>query len=318
MPPLAQVLKANASFTPKAQKPVALFLGGTSGIGQAMARRFAQYTKGESHIVVVGRNQQAAHATISSFPPVVSKGSYEFLECDATLMKNVGSTTASLLARLPKLNFLVLSPGFFSIIAGRDETSEGIDKKLALLYYARWKFIHNLLPLLNNASKSSEDAKVYSVLGAGTGGKIDLDDLGLKKRYTALKAAIVSATYTDLMMEKFSADNPDVQFTHAFPGLVRTPMMMPKHWALKPFLPLISMAAFPFTVEPEVFKRTLPCDPSQCHFYVCAEYQLSALFDSTPGFTRRGAKGDNIGYEAANPEIVLRLWDHTVDATKVE
>ncbi|KAJ7505940.1 hypothetical protein B0H11DRAFT_1795630 [Mycena galericulata] len=301
MPPLAQVLKANASFTPKSPKPVALFLGGSSGIGQAMSRRFAQYTKGEAHIVIVGRNERAARATISSFPPCGSKGSYEFLECDATLMKNVGTATASLLARLPKVNFLVLSPGFFSIVSGRDETSEGLDKKLALLYYARWKFIHDLLPLLNNASKSSEEAKVYSVLGAGTGSKIDLDDLGLKKRYSALKAAMVAATYTDLMMEKFSADNPGVQFTHAFPGLVRTPMMIPKHWLLKPFSPLISIAAYPFTVDPEV----------------CAEYQLSALFDSKPGFTRRGAKGDDIGYESANPESVGRLWEHTVEATSV-
>ncbi|KAJ6527074.1 hypothetical protein B0H19DRAFT_881719, partial [Mycena capillaripes] len=295
MPPLAQVLKSNASFLPKSQIPVALFLGGTSGIGQAMARRFAQYTNGESHVIIVGRNQAAARATISSFPAPGSKGTYEFVECDATLMENVGATTTSLLARVPKLNFLVLSPGFFTIIAGRDETREGIDKKLALLYYARWKFIYDLLPLLQNASKSSEDAKVYSVLGAGTGGKIDLDDLGLKKRYTALKAAMAAATYTDLMMGKFAADNPSIQFTHAFPGLVRTPMMLPKHWALRPLSPLVTLAAYPFTVSPEV----------------CAEYQLSALFDAKPGFTRRGAKGDDIGSVPADPNAVGKLWDHT-------
>ncbi|KAJ6476701.1 NAD-P-binding protein [Mycena vitilis] len=299
MPPLAQVLKSNASFVPKSQNPVALFLGGTSGIGQAMASRFAHYTKGDSHIILAGRNQEAARATISSFPPSSSRGTYEFVGCDATLMKDVATTTASLLARLPKLNFLVLSPGFFTIIAGRDETPEGIDKKLALLYYARWKFIHDLMPLLHNASEASEDAKAYSVLGAGTGGKIDLDDLGLKKRYTALKAAMAPATYTDLAMEKFSADNPSIQFTHAFPGLVRTPMMLPKHWALKPLSPLISLASYPFTVTPET----------------CAEYQLSGLFDSKPGFTRRGAKGDDIGYTAANPNAAKKLWDHTIEAT---
>ncbi|KAJ6555037.1 NAD-P-binding protein [Mycena vulgaris] len=300
MPPLAQTLKLNASWSPKSPNPVALFLGGTSGIGQAMARRFAEYTKGEAHIIIVGRNREAAHATISSFPPSANKGTYEFMECDATLMKNVGITTTSLLERAPKLNFLVLSPGFFSIIAGRDETHEGIDRKLALLYYARWKFIRDLMPLLQNASQSSDDAEVYSVLGAGTGSQIDLDDLGLKKRYTALKAAMVAATYTDLMMEKFATDNPGVQFTHAFPGLVRTPMMNPKHWALKPFSPLISIAAYPFTVKPEV----------------CAEYQLSALFDSKAGFTRRGAQGDDIGYKPASREAVSRLWDHTVEAVE--
>ncbi|KAJ7366109.1 NAD-P-binding protein [Mycena albidolilacea] len=251
MPPLAQALKLNASFLPKAPKPVALFVGGTSGIGQAMARRFAEYTKGESHIIVVGRNHAAARATISSFPN--SKlGTYEFVECDATLMQNVGTTTAALRAHISKLNFLVLSPGFFSIIAGRDETAEGLDKKLALLYYARWKFIYDLMPLLQNAAASAEDAKVYSVLGAGTGSAIDLDDLGLKKRYSALKAATAAATYTDLMMEKFATTNPQVQFTHAFPGLVRTPMMRPKHWVLKPLAPLISVASYPFTVTPEV------------------------------------------------------------------
>ncbi|KAJ7644821.1 NAD-P-binding protein [Roridomyces roridus] len=252
MPPLAQVLKSNAAFTPKSSKPVALFLGGTSGIGRAMATRFAHYTKGEAHIVVVGRNQQAAQATISSFP---SKTSSEFVECDATLMKNVGATTSSLLSRLPRLNLLVLSPGFFSVFAGREETSEGIDKKLALLYYARWRFVHDLMPLLRNAADASEEAKVYSVLGAGTGCKIDLEDLGLKKLYGAVKAAMTAATYTDLAMEKFSADNPSVQFTHAFPGLVRTPMMLPRHWLLKPFAPLVTMASYPFTVSPEVRVR---------------------------------------------------------------
>ncbi|KAJ7261214.1 hypothetical protein C8J57DRAFT_1436581 [Mycena rebaudengoi] len=187
--------------------------------------------------------------------------------------------------------------GLVTLIAGRNETSEGIDKKLALLSYARWKFIRDLMPLLNSAAGSSEEAKVYSILGAGTGGAIDMDDLGLKKGYTALKAALSSAMYTDLMMQRFATDNPEIQFTHAFPGLVRTPMMMAKHWAARPLNPLISLATYPFTV--------------------CAEYQLSALFESQPGFTRRGAEGDDIGYTPASIDAVNKLWDHTVEATRV-
>ncbi|KAJ7658791.1 hypothetical protein DFH06DRAFT_1269244 [Mycena polygramma] len=234
-----------------------------------MASRFAQYTKGESHIIVVGRNQEAARATISSFPPSGSKGTYKFVGCDAMLMKNVATTAASLLARLPKLDFLVLSPAFFTtgIIAGRDETPEGIDKKLALLYYARWKFIYDLMPLL---SKASEDAKVYSILGAGAGGKIDLGDLGLKKRYTELKAAMAAQT-------------------------------LGSRAALSPhFLGIISVHRYP---------------GSNYFLLHQLEYQLSGLFDSKPGFTRRGAKGDDIGYTAADPNAVKKLWDHTVEAT---
>lgn len=40
-----------------------------------------------------------------------------------------------------------------------------------------------------------------SVLAAGTGGEIDLDDLGLKKHYSVLNAGLAVPTYNDLMLE---------------------------------------------------------------------------------------------------------------------
>src|ERR1700691_3594031 len=86
--------------------------------------------------------------------------------------RNVQATTTNLLSSLPKLNYLVATVGFLTL-KGRDETSEGLDKKLALNYYARRKFVNDL-----------EDAKLLSVLAAGHGGPIDLDDLGLKKGYS--------------------------------------------------------------------------------------------------------------------------------------
>ncbi|KAF7303344.1 hypothetical protein MIND_00562100 [Mycena indigotica] len=307
MPTLAQALKLNAAFASKHArlKPSALFVGGTSGIGQALAQRLAHHTQGNAHILLAGRNADAARVSIDSFPKVANHH-HEFLPCDVSLMGNVRYVCSTLLARqhtdLPRLNFLVLSPGFFTVFSNCDPTDEGIDKKLAVLYYARWLFIHSLLPLLQNAAAAGEPAHVYSVLGAGTGSSIDWDDLGLKKRYGAVKAATVAATYTDLAMQRFAAHNRTVQFTHAFPGLVRTPMMLPKSWPLKPFGPLISMASMPFTVAPET----------------CAEYHLSALFsptDTTANFVRRGAKGDDIGYWPADEEHVEMLWEHTVRET---
>ena len=82
-------------------------------------------------------------------------------------MSNVRQTTQSLLGRLPKLNYLVLTPGFLTL-KGRDETSEGMDKKLALNYYARWKFVQDLMPLLEKAKAQGEDARVLTVLAAGS------------------------------------------------------------------------------------------------------------------------------------------------------
>ena len=198
MTSLSVVRAANATFSPS-YVPVALFIGGTSGIGQATAEAFARYTKGEAHIIICGRNRAAAESIIASFPKS-SKGRYEFVECDATLMKNVQATTTHLLSTLPKLNYLVATMGYLTM-KGRDETSEGLDRKLALNYYARWKFIHDLMPLLRKAKDAGEDAKAMSVLGAGYGGPIDLNDLGLRKGYSLSTARVAGATYNDLMME---------------------------------------------------------------------------------------------------------------------
>ncbi|EDQ99791.1 uncharacterized protein LACBIDRAFT_315315 [Laccaria bicolor S238N-H82] len=106
-------------------------------------------------------------------------------------MKNVHATTKEILSRHPKINFLVMSPGYMTL-KGRDETEEAIDHKLALNHYARWTFANGLPPALKRAKEDGEDVKVCSVLGAGKGGEIDVEDLGLKKSFSVAKAALAS------------------------------------------------------------------------------------------------------------------------------
>lgn len=92
----------------------------------------------------------------------------------------------------------MLSAGNLSIL--RPETEEGLDKKLAVQYYSRWSFIHGLLPAIRAARDANEDAKVMSIFAAGYGGPIDVDDLGLKKRFNPVISGPCS-TYNDLMCE---------------------------------------------------------------------------------------------------------------------
>ena len=201
MPSLSFIRTSNAAFK-SSYPPVAVFVGGTSGIGQGMVERFAHLTKGNSSIIIVGRNRQAAETIFASLPPPSSPGTAtrEFIQCDATLMSNVHTASQEILKRYKKINYLVITAGIVSLKV-RDETSEGIDKKMALHYYARWRFIHDLVPSLVRAKEAGEEAKTMSVLSAGRGGEIDVEDLELKKSSSLLKSALTSGTYNDLMLE---------------------------------------------------------------------------------------------------------------------
>jgi len=208
MASLAAIRTSNAAFA-HSSHPVAVFVGGTSGIGEGMVRAFAEHSKGESNIVIVGRNRASAERIFAALPTATSTSTSdsskisparEFIQCDATRMKNIQEATCSILTKYPKINYLVLSPGIITISA-RDETEEGIDKALALFYHARWKFIHELLPALKKANDAGEEGAVLSVLAAGQGSPIDLQDLEMKSRYSVLRAASIAPTYNDLMME---------------------------------------------------------------------------------------------------------------------
>lgn len=209
MPSLSVAAASNASFSPS-YIPVGVFIGGTSGVGEEMAKALARYTSGRAHIIIVGRNSTAAHTILKSLPKSTVEGDpeirREFVYCEASLMRNIKATADALVERFPKINFLVITAGFGSL-GGRNETEEGIDKQLALRYYSRWKFIYELMPLVRNARDAGEEATVASVLGAGADPlgakrKVDLNDLALRNCWwTGFKVAMHSVIYNDYMMD---------------------------------------------------------------------------------------------------------------------
>ncbi|KAJ3504203.1 hypothetical protein NLJ89_g8057 [Agrocybe chaxingu] len=320
MPSLAIVKAANASFNPS-YTPIIVITGATSGIGEAITRLFASLQKGRAQIYLVGRNRAAANSIIASLPqppPEVSKHNssqtpaqgytYEFIQCDVSLMKNVHDLARDLSSRLPHLNFLVHSAGVIGL-SRREETSEGIDLKLASRYYARWTLTNDLLPLLRKAKDLGQVASVVSVLGAGVGlEKVDVDDLGMKTNYGWLRAMLETASYNDLMVAEFAKREPTIAFTHMYPGGVDTAMVIPSN----PILKVLIRAIHP------ILRFFLISSAD------CAEYVVYALLVGEKGMHRRDSHADDIGlkkFPAADgmtaEELQKRLWDHTVQETSV-
>ncbi|KAJ4482593.1 NAD(P)-binding protein [Lentinula aciculospora] len=296
------------------QAPVAIFVGGTSGIGRGMAEAFAHHMNGNARIIIIGRNQAAATEIIRSFPKPTKRTEpntdsspsdnpeaiHEFISADFSSISDVHETAKVLLDRLQRVDYLVLTQGVL-LFAGRKETKEGLDEKMALSYYSRWTITRDLLPLLRK-SENHGGARVYSVLSAGRGdlGSMDVDDLDLKKHYTIEKCRLAVSTYNDLSMQKFAKEDPQISFSHAYPGLVRSAMITSSRWWLTTAYYLF----YPFFVY---FSQT-PEAAGKIH--------ISACMASPPGFNSYGEMGESLKYTPADEEMVEYVWKHTLEVTE--
>ncbi|KAJ7850331.1 NAD(P)-binding protein [Mycena leptocephala] len=301
MPDLSTVRKFNTAWAP-AYTPVGIFVGGTSGIGQGIAEAFARHTKGNAHIVIVGRSSAAATAILAGLPPAPAgaDATRDFVPCDLTSIASVKRVTASLGARFPRINLLVTTAGTINFES--KTTSEGLEVSTALLYYARWALVGGLLPTIRAAHAAGEDARVMAVFSAGQGKELDLSDLGLKKVFKPIRefngfrtAGNQASTYIDLMFKDYAARNPGITFVHAHPGLVDTPLLK-------------TVALNPDILTPDILATAKSIE-------VCGEHQLYALLKAPAGASRTGQDGDDIGMDLpATEEVQRTLWEHTEKA----
>lgn len=85
------------------------------------------------------------------------------------------------------------------------------------------RFIINLMPNLRAATISAPYfSRSLSVLGAGNEGKINFDDIDLKKNFSGAKCAAHTITMNDFMAEELAVREPATAFVHSSPLVVAT------------------------------------------------------------------------------------------------
>ncbi|KAG0652225.1 Short-chain dehydrogenase reductase SAT2 [Hyphodiscus hymeniophilus] len=243
MVPLTSVTAANRSLT-HTQPLVAVFVGATSGIGKYTLRALAK-----SHgidgsglrVYVVGRNERVAKSIIAECNAVCSGGEFVFVEAqDLALLGDVDRVCGEV-KRLEeeregaeiergrgdggvgtaRVDLLVMTHAIFAF-EDRNETKEGLDAAMSLLYYSRMRFIVDLMSLLEN-SVLETGAHVVSVFGPGREAKVFPDDLSLRnpQNYGFMNMGSHVAYFTTLFMENLSRQHR-LSLTHYYPSLVLT------------------------------------------------------------------------------------------------
>ncbi|KAF1810866.1 NAD(P)-binding protein [Eremomyces bilateralis CBS 781.70] len=216
-----EVQDSNALINDATAPRVAVFVGGTSGIGKFTVRALVA-TGASVRIYLVGRkiSEEPMNAFIQELYVINPKAEVIWTEGEVSLLAETKRVCEVIKSKESRVDFLFLTAGY-APFGTRRETAEGLEITQSLEYYSRMLFILHLLPLLEEA----EAPKVVSVLAGGMErATVNLDDLDLKKpgNFGGVKAQMQYTIMNTMTLEKLANENPNVTFIHSWPGWVNT------------------------------------------------------------------------------------------------
>lgn len=216
-----EIQASNALINDATVPRVAVFVGGTSGIGQLTIKALVA-TGASVRIYLVGRksSEERSLAFIQELRATNPKAEVIWTEGEISLLAETKRVCDVIKRKEARVDLLFLTAGY-APFGPRVETAEGVETAQSLEYYSRVLFILHLRPLL----EAAEAPRVVSVLAGGMERTtVDLDDLGLKKpgNFGAVKAQMQYTVMNTMALEKLAGENPNVTFIHSWPGWVNT------------------------------------------------------------------------------------------------
>ncbi|EGX94407.1 NAD(P)-binding domain [Cordyceps militaris CM01] len=195
---------------------VAVFVGGTSGIGEYTLKELARAAR-KPRIYILGRSQSSFDRIAAECRQINPAGRYVFVQGDLSLLRNVDAVCKTVQGQEEAINIVFWSAG--TLIRGQ-KTAEGLDLAAASRVYSRTRIISNLLPQLEAATGLR---RVVSVSTGTSEGAIDFADFQLVRSSSSLaKQRAHNSSLISLTNMRFAQRAPTVAFVHDYPGHVRS------------------------------------------------------------------------------------------------
>jgi len=181
-------------------------VGGTGGIGRALSRMLAS---SGAHVVVVGQ----------TFRDAGVRG-INFIQADLSLMSEARRVGKLLPAET--LDLVIFTTGIFAA-PQREETSEGIERDLAISYLNRRVILQQIAQRLGTGRTRPELKPRVFLMGYPGSGQIgSADDLNAEKSYKAMSAHMNTVAGNEMLVIDSAIRYPHATFFGLNPGLIRT------------------------------------------------------------------------------------------------
>ncbi|CAJ2511943.1 Uu.00g075680.m01.CDS01 [Anthostomella pinea] len=242
---------------------VAVFVGGTSGVGEYTVKAFAKYAP-SPRVYIIGRSQEAADPIIQECQQLNSGGQFEFIQADVSLLNTIDDVCRQIRSRETAINIPFQSQGTMGF---DKKTAEGLPLAFGIATHGRMRFILNLLPLLQKAKSLR---RVVNVGAASYEGAIDVDNVpGLGFPLTKWRNQLASVQ--TLLLEEAARRAPDVAFVLTCPGVVKSGIMRD----IAPSLGMSIMLAVTKLMAPLIETSPDECAERHVFFATSARYPAS-------------------------------------------
>jgi retinol dehydrogenase-12 len=203
-------------MTQSMQGKTVIVSGATNGIGYVAARELARMG---AQTVLVSRSAEKCTQSVEAIKKETGNSQVEFIAADLSTNAGVQEVAHEFKKRHTHLDVLLNNAG--AMFMSRQVSSDGVEMTIALNHL---NYFH-LTILLLDVLKASGPARIVNVSSdAHRGGKIDFDDIQLKKGYSGFKAysqsKLANLLFTYEMARKLEGTKVTANALH--PGFVDT------------------------------------------------------------------------------------------------